>query len=98
VAQAPSIGHGGARRALPRAWQWLDSSLQHGALMAKAFGRPPISNSLMYRGCHTVSWDPRCSVFPREEDGIDFEGEFAVITSAVPMAVDRRGLLRRYAW
>ena len=75
---------------LPRAWQWLDGSAfaQHAALMAKAFSRPPIETDgpLMYQGMSHRFLGPRDAVaFPREEDGIDFEGEFAVITGDVRM-------------
>ena len=79
---------------LPRAWQWLDGSAfaQHGALMAKAFSRPPIETDgpLMYQGMSHRFLGPDDPVaFRREEDGIDFEGEFAVITGDVPMGSDR---------
>ena len=79
---------------LPRAWQWLDGSAfsQHGALMAKAFGRPPIESDypLMYQGMSHRFIGPHDPVaFAREEDGIDFEGEFAVITGDVQMGSGR---------
>jgi len=79
---------------LPRAWQWLDGSAfsQHGALMAKAFGRPPIETEspLMYQGMSHRFLGPHDPVaFPGEEDGIDFEGEFAVITGDVRMGSGR---------
>jgi fumarylacetoacetate (FAA) hydrolase len=75
---------------LPRAWQWLDGSAfpQHAALMAKAFARPAIQSELplMYQGMSHRFLGPRdAACFPSEDDGIDFEGEFAVITGAVPM-------------
>lgn len=80
---------------LPRAWQWLDGSAyaQHGELMAKAFSRPKIESDfpLMYQGLSHQFLGPRDAiVFPSEEDGIDFEGEFAVVTGAVPMAAGRQ--------
>jgi fumarylacetoacetate (FAA) hydrolase len=80
---------------LPRAWQWLDGSAfpQHAALMAKAFGRPPIEseNPLMYQGMSHRFLGPHDPVaFPGEEDGIDFEGEFAVITGDVQMGSGRK--------
>jgi fumarylacetoacetate (FAA) hydrolase len=80
---------------LPRAWQWLDGSAyaQHGELMAKAFSRPKIESDfpLMYQGISHQFLGPRDPVvFPSEDDGIDFEGEFAVVTSSVPMAVSRQ--------
>jgi fumarylacetoacetate (FAA) hydrolase len=75
---------------LPRAWQWLDGSAypNHGELMQKAFGLPPIESSkpLMYQGMsHTFLSATQDVPFPSEADGIDFEGEFGVITGDVPM-------------
>jgi len=75
---------------LPRAWQWLDGSAfsMHGDLMAKAFHQPPIESSmpLMYQGLSHCFIAPTADVpFLREEDGIDFEGEFGILSSAVPM-------------
>ena len=76
---------------LPRSWQWLDGSAfpQHGLLMQKAFGLPPMEGGrpLMYQGMSDRFYGPADDVpFSSEEDGIDFEGEFAVIVDAVPMA------------
>ena len=76
---------------LPRAWQWLDGSAydSHGALMDAAYkvkaekipGKP-----LMYQGLSDRFYGPTADVpMPSEEDGIDFEGEFGCITTAVPM-------------
>lgn len=75
---------------LPRAWQWLDGSAypNHGELMQKAFGLPPIEtdNPLMYQGMsHRFLSATEDVPFPSEADGIDFEGEFGVITGDVPM-------------
>jgi fumarylacetoacetate (FAA) hydrolase len=77
---------------LPRAWQWLDGSAfaSHGALMQQAFGLPPIETNLplMYQGMSHQFLGPRDDVpLPSETDGIDFEGEFAIVTDAVPMAI-----------
>jgi fumarylacetoacetate (FAA) hydrolase len=77
---------------LPRAWQWLDGSAfaSHGALMQKAFALPPIETDLplMYQGMSHQFLGPRDDVpLPSEADGIDFEGEFAIVTDAVPMGV-----------
>ena len=77
---------------LPRTWQWLDGSAfpTHGALMQKAFNLPPIETDapLMYQGMSHQFLGPHDDVpLPSEADGIDFEGEFAVITDAVPMGV-----------
>jgi fumarylacetoacetate (FAA) hydrolase len=75
---------------LPRAWQWLDGSAfpQHGDLMQKAFNLPPIETDrpLMYQGLSDRFLPGHADVaLPSEADGIDFEGEFGVITDAVPM-------------
>lgn len=75
---------------LPRAWQWLDGSAfaNHGALMQLAFGHAPIETDLplMYQGMSHQFIAPTADVtLPSEADGIDFEGEFGVITGDVPM-------------
>lgn len=75
---------------LPRAWQWLDGSAfpTHGELMQQAFKLPPIETDrpLMYQGMSHRFLSGRADVpFPDEADGIDFEGEFAVVTGDVPM-------------
>ena len=80
---------------LPRAWQWLDGSAfaSHGALMQTAFKLPPIETTLplMYQGMSHQFLGPSDDVpLPSEADGIDFEGEFGVITDAVPMGVSVR--------
>jgi fumarylacetoacetate (FAA) hydrolase len=78
---------------LPRAWQWLDGSAfpSHGTLMQKAFDLPPIASKspLMYQGMSHQFLGPTEDVpFLDAADDIDFEGELAVITAAVPMGVD----------
>lgn len=75
---------------LPRAWQWLDASAfpSHRELMERLFDAPapPAGRPLMYQGLSHRFLAPAADVpLPREEDGIDFEGEFAVIVDAVPM-------------
>jgi len=76
---------------LPRAWQWLDGSVydSHGQLMTAAYnvkaekipGKP-----LMYQGLSDRFYGPSEDVpMPSEEHGIDFEGEFGLITTATPM-------------
>jgi fumarylacetoacetate (FAA) hydrolase len=75
---------------LPRAWQWLDGSAyeSHGALMAKVFNRKdePREQPLMYQGLSDRFYGPNDEVpFTDEALGIDFEGEFGIITDAVPM-------------
>ncbi len=77
---------------LPRAYQWLDGSAfpSHGELMAKVFhiDNPQTDRPLMYQGMsHEFLSGSDDVVLPSEDDGIDFEGEFAVITDRVPMAV-----------
>eukprot|EP01036_Dinobryon_divergens_P004046 gene4046-5345_t len=59
--------------------------------MEAAFGTPPIpgfdSVPVMYQGASDDFLGPQADVpLPSEADGIDFEGEFGVIVSAVPMA------------
>lgn len=76
---------------LPRAWQWLDGSAfpTHGELMQRAFNLPPIETDrpLMYQGMSHRFIAPTDDVpLPSEADGIDFEGEFGVITGDVPMS------------
>lgn len=77
---------------LPRCFQWLDGSAfqSHGDLMAKVFNidNPQADRPLMYQGMsHEFLSGTDEVVLPSEADGIDFEGEFGVITDAVPMAV-----------
>ncbi|MGZ3279843.1 MAG: fumarylacetoacetate hydrolase family protein [Caulobacteraceae bacterium] len=84
-------GHGLAAP-LPRAWQWLDASAypSHGELMQKLFGGEPHSREipLMYQGVSNPFLGPTDDLpLPREADGIDFEGEFAVIVDHTPMGV-----------
>lgn len=75
---------------LPRAWQWLDGSVypSHGALMDKVLGIEPEKPDapLMYQGVSDTFHPPRADVPMADEAlGIDFEGEFGIITRAVPM-------------
>ncbi|MEO7466038.1 MAG: fumarylacetoacetate hydrolase family protein [Sphingobium limneticum] len=84
------LDHGRLLAPLPRAWQWLDGSAfpQHGELMQKAFNLPPIETDrpLMYQGLSDSFLPGHADVIlPSEADGIDFEGEFGVITDAVSM-------------
>ena len=79
---------------LPRAWQWLDGSAfkAHSDLATRAY---QLANTwhehpLMYQGMsHQFLAPTEDAVFPDVADGIDFEGEFGVITDAVPMGVDK---------
>lgn len=77
---------------MPRAWQWLDGSVypSHGALMDKALNITPekVDRPLMYQGVSDTFYGPSDDVPMASEDlGIDFEGEFGIITDAVPMGV-----------
>jgi len=77
---------------LPRSFQWCDGSafLNHGHLMARAFNTPPIPDfdtiPVMYQGAADDFLGP-CEPVPMPDEalGIDFEGEFAVVTGPVPM-------------
>lgn len=88
---------------LPRAPQWLDGScfLNHGRLMARAFKLDrdvDKDTPLVYQGASDDFLGPQDdSPLPDEAHGIDFEGEFAVITGPVPMGTKRteaEGLIR----
>jgi len=77
---------------LPRTWQWLDASAFHchGDLLEKVFGLEPPPEKrtvpLMYQGAGDDFLGPTDDMpLPSESDGIDFEGEVAVITGRVPM-------------
>ena len=75
---------------LPRTWQWLDGSVfkTHVELGTKAYKVPDVwhERPLMYQGMSHQFLPPIGDVaFPAVSDGIDFEGEFGVITGAVPM-------------
>jgi fumarylacetoacetate (FAA) hydrolase len=77
---------------LPRAWQWLDASAfpSHGKLLQRAFNLPPIEREapLMYQGMSHLFYGGTADIaLPSEGDGIDFEGEFGIITDDVPMGV-----------
>jgi fumarylacetoacetate (FAA) hydrolase len=85
---------------LPRSPQWLDGSafLNHGRLMEEAFNSPPIplfdSVPVMYQGASDDFLGPHDDVpLPSEADGIDFEGEFGVVTGPVPMGVSPEAAL-----
>jgi fumarylacetoacetate (FAA) hydrolase len=77
---------------LPRSPQWLDGSAfhSHGDLMSKVFGHEEIEGRLeiplMYQGASDDFLGPCADMrLPREQDGIDFEGEIAVVVDHVPM-------------
>jgi naringenin degradation protein FdeI len=81
-----------AHAPLPRAPQWIDGSVfqNHGRLMAQAL-HPGKENSyedypLVYQGASDDFIGPCDDVVVADEaDGIDFEGEVAVIVDEVPM-------------
>jgi fumarylacetoacetate (FAA) hydrolase len=85
----------GALAPLPRAWQWLDGSAfeSHGDLMDKVFGmekKERNSKPLMYQGVSDTFYPPCANVpFVSTRDGIDFEGEFGVITDATPINIGK---------
>jgi fumarylacetoacetate (FAA) hydrolase len=75
----------------PRACQWLDGSAfeTHSLLIQRAWGLPVTGlpeRPLMYQGLSDRFLPPNgVARFPSEADGIDFEGEFAVVLGDVPM-------------
>jgi len=79
---------------LPRAWQWLDASAyqSHGDLMDAAFGfakKDPVDFPFMYQGMSNQFNGPtQDQGFRTEDDGIDFEAEFGLLTSEVPFGAD----------
>jgi len=84
---------------LPRAWQWLDGSVypSHGALMDKALGIEPFKPDWppMYQGVSDTFHAPTAAVPMVDEDlGIDFEGEFGIITDAVPVGTSAQDARR----
>lgn len=83
---------------LPRTWQWLDASAYrvHGELMQKAFKHPPLVTNppLMYQGMsHRFLGPTENVVLPDPAHGIDFEGEFGVITGHVGMGASAQAAL-----
>lgn len=77
---------------LPRAWQWLDGSAfeSHGDLMDRVLGISieKTGRPLMYQGVSDHFYGPNDDVaVPSEDLGIDFEGEFGIITDEVPLGV-----------
>ncbi|MFM6853795.1 MAG: fumarylacetoacetate hydrolase family protein [Sphingopyxis sp.] len=80
------------RAPLPRAWQWLDGSAfaSHGELMDQVIGISPekTGRPFMYQGVSDRFYAANEDVVMADEAlGIDFEGEFGIITDAVPMGV-----------
>ncbi len=84
---------------LPRAWQWLDASAyaSHRNLLEQLFNiaAPAEGRPLMYQGMSHKFLSPTQTVaLPSEGDGIDFEGEFGVITDFVPMGTSAAQALK----
>ncbi|RZA34976.1 MAG: fumarylacetoacetate hydrolase, partial [Lysobacteraceae bacterium] len=86
---------------LPRSFQWCDASafLNHGHLMERAFNTAPIPDfdtiPVMYQGASDDFLGP-CEAVPMPDEalGIDFEGEFGVITGPVAMGAAPEAALR----
>lgn len=85
---------------LPCSPQWLDASafLNHSNLMDQAFNKPPPplveTVPMMYQGASDDFLGPTNDVpLPSEDDGIDFEGEFGVVTGPVPMGISPEAAL-----
>lgn len=100
VAGAFDFDPGACTAPLPRSPQWLDGSafLNHGRLMEEAFNSPPIplfdTVPVMYQGASDDFLGPTDDVpLPSEADGIDFEGEFGVVTGPVPMGASPEAAL-----
>lgn len=80
---------------LPRSFQWCDGSafLNHGRLMEQAYNLSPIPNAdtipLVYQGA-SDDFLGCCEPIPLPDEtmGIDFEGEFGVITGPVAMGAN----------
>lgn len=79
---------------LPQTTQFCDASAfkNHGHLMVQAFNiqehQDDKNHPLMYQGASDDFLGPFHDVaFLNLEDGIDFEGEFSVITTEVPMGI-----------
>ena len=99
--QAKELAEGGGepmeasrlRAAMPRSHQFLDASafLAHNHILAAAWDyerREPADPPLMYQGLSDHFLSPYAEVaFGSEEDGIDFEAEYGVITDRVPMGI-----------
>ena len=87
---------------LPRAYQWADGSayVNHVELVRKArhSEMPPSfwTDPLMYQGGSDDFIGPRDAIVASSTDyGIDFEGEIAVITDDVPMAITPEDALNK---
>jgi fumarylacetoacetate (FAA) hydrolase len=85
---------------MPRAWQWLDGSAfeSHSDLMDKVFGMEKKERNpkpYMYQGVSDTFYPPQAEApFVSTDDGIDFEGEFGVITDATPINAGKAAAAR----
>lgn len=81
---------------MPRAWQWLDGSVyaSHAELMSKVIGidNPKSDRPMMYQGVSNKFYGPHEDIVMADEAlGIDFEGEFGIITDLVPIGTSAAG-------
>lgn len=86
----------------PRSFQWADGSafIQHVKLVRKARNAPLpetlLTVPLMYQGGSDSFLSPTEDIPLRHEKyGMDFEGEFAVVTADVPMGIDPKAALSK---
>jgi fumarylacetoacetate (FAA) hydrolase len=89
--KAEPFAAGRAHSPLPRAYQWCDGSVYrgHNERMAKWMGKPLdprwYQEPWMYQGASDAFLAPSDDIPGASEDwGIDYEGEIAVVTDAVP--------------
>jgi fumarylacetoacetate (FAA) hydrolase len=89
--QAQAFDPAQALSPLPRAYQWCDGSVYkaHNERMAKWINKPIdpryYQEPAMYQGASDVMLAPTDDIPAASEDwGIDYEGEIAVVTDAVP--------------
>jgi fumarylacetoacetate (FAA) hydrolase len=96
---ASAVYPGALMAAMPRSYQFLDASafLAHNHILAEAWGfewRSPLDPPLMYQGLSDRFLPPHQAVsFRSEQDEIDFEAEFAVVTDAVPLGTTAESAL-----
>ncbi len=96
-----SIDENAFHSPLPRSFQWADGSafIQHVKLVRKARNAPLpetlMTVPLMYQGGSDTMLSPREDIPLRSEKyGMDFEGEFAIITDFVPMGTTAEEALK----
>ncbi len=95
------VNEGDFHSPLPRSFQWADGSafIQHVKLVRKARNAPLpetlMTVPLMYQGGSDTMLAPREDIPLRSEKyGMDFEGEFAVVTDSVPMGTNAEDALK----